>query len=463
MLLLAPAASAAMADPAPDPYASVKALYRRIEAEVDPKLSDGDYLGAVAASGEFVKQERDVGALGFLLDLRSSYLAAAGEDGAARLSMARYRGVAAPMSPAREYDEKAWAAARAQVRWETPEDVLRRAAAAHSVIMISEAHHVPETRAFGARMLELLKGLGFEYLAMEGLRFPVPPDAVRVRRSTATDAVSGYYMMEPQMAGLVREARRLGFKLVAYEDETTGGGDREEIQGRNLYERVLKARPDAKVVVWAGYGHVYKRSPYPNQKLMAQWVWELTGREPFCLYQVEDARDPLGADRAFYKPLVLDDAKRPRRALVLINRKGLFPALDAIADNGLDRRDDGAAVVDGYVVHPPFSPRAAGSLRPAWIAREGLRRVDGMLDGEPGEAVMAQAFPAEEGVGSVPADQFVVDSSGRFELWLRPGRYILRIRDAHGRVRLETPGEVPASGAAALSLRLPVLPAYKPR
>jgi hypothetical protein len=420
-----------------DPFAALKPLYRKIEAEISPRLDDNDSLGALEASKPWVAAETDARALGFLLDIRSSYLAAAGLEFEARVSMARSQAVDARARPGRAYDAALWAKARREVRWQKPEDVIRRAAKTHSVLMFSEAHHVGETRAFGAEILPLLKELGFTVLAMEALTAPVPENATRVARAVSTDAVSGYYLMEPQLAGLVREARRLGFRLVAYEDETTDGGDRELIQAQNLYERVFRAQPDAKVVVWAGYGHIYKRSPFSDRKLMAERLWELTGREPYCLFQVFDALDPLGGDAAFYQPLVLGAAGRPRRPMVLEHRRGLFPALEAVGESGLDRSPSGEPSVDGYIVHPPFAARAPGSLRPAWVSRKGLARVEGTASWTGGSAFMIQAIPAAEGARATPADQMLLDAPGPFELHLRPGDYLVRARDASGKVRFE--------------------------
>lgn len=420
-----------------DPFAALKPLNAKIEAEISPRLDDNDSLGAVEASKPWVESQADARALGFLLDIRSSYLAAAGLEFEARVSMARSQAINARAQPGRAYDAALWERARREVRWQEPEDVIRRAAKTHSVLMFSEAHHVGETRAFGTSVLPLLKELGFTVLAMEALKEPVPANALRVGRAISADSVGGYYLMEPQMAGLVREARRLGFRLVAYEDETTGEGDRELIQAQNLYERVLRDQPDAKVVVWAGYGHIYKRTPYPGSKLMAEQLWKLTGREPFCLYQVFDALDPLVVDAAFYKPLVHDAPERPRRPLVLENRRGLYPALEAVGDSGLARSPAGEPSVDGYIVHPPFAARAPGSLRPAWVSRKGLARVEGKASWSGQGALMIQAVPAAEGSRATPADQMLLDAPGPFELHLRPGDYLLRARDASGKVRFE--------------------------
>lgn len=432
-----------------DPFAAMKPLYKKIELQVEGSLKKEDYAGAVAAMRSFTKEATDTTALSFLLDLQASYLCTVGDYGGAILSMARAQNIGGRASSARDFGPP-WDAVRKEIRWEEPEDVLRKAAEKHSVILMSEAHHVPEHRAFGARMLPLLRRLGFEYLAMEALSHPVPERGKLIRRFPSEDAVAGYYLMEPQMAGLVRTARRLGFKLVAYEDETAGG-DREKIQAENLVARVFKDKPDAKVVVWAGYGHVYKRSPAPDWKWMGQWLWELTGREPFSVYQVSDALDEHLTDEPYYRPLVKDDPKRPKRVLALTNRKGLFPALDAIAGNGLDRGADGAPAVDAYFIHPPFERSAPGSLRPGWLSRTGRVRIEGEIQGGPASTLI-QAFPLEEGTGATPSDQMFPDAGGRFELWLEEGRYLFAARGQEGLIRAKIEAVARPDARVSLSL-----------
>ncbi len=445
LLLPAAARAASTAAVVNDVPMDMKTLYREMNKQVDPRLREGDYLGVVYAARGYVEAQRDVDLIGFLLDVQAPFLAATGDYEGAIVSMTRAANLQGRAQPPRRYDEEAWAAARAQVKWREPAEVLREAAKTRGVIMISEAHHVPETRALGRELLPLLRGLGFEYLAMETLMEPVPARPVRVAFSTAADAAAGYYFLEPQAAGLARDALALGFKLVAYEDETIGG-DREKIQAQNLYDRILKDKPDAKVVVWAGYDHVHKRRSSFG-KAMAMWVWELTGREPFSLYQIADSLDPQFADSPFYKPLVLDDPKRPKRALVLMNKPGLFPALDKIENNGLGRDIEGAPIVDGYIVHPPFSARAPGHLRPAWVIGSGRLALSGSVTGLAKRRLLVQAYLAAEGFRSTPADQMVVEPDGRFELWVPPGDYLVRVRDGHGAILLDEKASVSAKGA----------------
>lgn len=426
-----------------DPFAAVRGLNREMEAGVTPKIDRGDYLGAARTVWKLAESPSGQQALWFLFDLQSSFLAFAGDDAGARLAMARSQHLSPQPIPIL-MSAGASRAARAQVKLEDPEAVLGRAAETHQVIMISEAHHVPEHRAYGASLLPLLKRKGFTILAMETLKHPLPEAPTGVSRVAAPGALYGYYAREPQMAGLIREALRLGFTLVAYEDETTGGGDREEIQARNLQERIFAKNPRAKVVVWAGYGHVYKREPRPGAKLMAQWFWEKTGIEPFSVFEESDALDPYMTESPRYKALVLDAPKPISKPAVVLSRPGLYPALDALGVMGLDA--GGKPIVDAYLFHPPYGGRTPSGLRSAWLKRPGFKALTGACT--PGD-VLVQAFPKSEGVESTPADQIACDPSGRFELWLRDGDYVLRALGADGKILTVTSAR---PGGSALKL-----------
>ncbi len=420
-----------------NPFAAMKEIDLKLEAEIDARLAKGDYLGAVSDSEAFIKDAPDPATLSFLLDIHSSFLAFAGKDGQARLSMASSQRIG-DRTPFLLGDYAATQAARDQVKFEEPEAVLTEAAKTHQLIMFSEAHHIAEHRAFGARMLPLLRKLGFSVLAMEALKFPVPDKTRRVGRAPGEGVVDGYYLREPRMAGLVREAQRLGFTLVAYEDETTDGKlDREEVQARNLVERVFAKNPKAKVVVWAGYGHIYKA--HDEWKEMAQRVWEKTGIEPFSLFQESDSLDPHMTESPLYKSLILDNPHPPDHPVVVRARKGLYPALDALGV--IERTKAGTAFVDGFILHPPFRESAPGSLRPAWLPRPGLFK----LGGRENAGAFIQAFPKNEGTSATPADQMAPDFMGRYELWLPKGEYILRALGKDAAVLSEETVRVPRS------------------
>jgi hypothetical protein len=398
-----------------DPFAQMKPLYKKIEGEIKPRIEKGDYLGGLAAAEKLIAEQKDPTVLGFLLDLHSSYLATIGDDASARRSMSKSRDFYRPQSRARDVDP-VWKERAEKVRWEDPKKVIGKAAKKHSVIMLSEAHHVAEHRAYGSTLLPIFKELGFTHFAMEALSNPQPlTDPQKVAIAPSPTTVGGYYNMEPQMAELVRTALRLGFTLVPYED--TGSDDRELSQAKNLYEAVLKDAPDTKVVVWAGYGHVHK-TPLSGNKMFAGHLWEMTGKEPFSLFQVYDSLDPYGQGGTFYKPLVLDAKDPIERPMVLWSDGELLPGSDPI---------------DGYIVHPPFQQHGEDSLRPSWFAYSGREA----LTGEAAPGALVQAYHVKEGVDSAPADQTVAESDGRYELRLLPGDYVVRTRDAEGKVLSE--------------------------
>lgn len=77
------------------------------------------------------------------------------------------------------------------------------------VVMINEAHDRVQPRAFILSILTQLKRKGFSHLAMETLSYS---DTKNVSLYT------GYYTSEPMFGDVVREALKLGFILVPYED-----------------------------------------------------------------------------------------------------------------------------------------------------------------------------------------------------------------------------------------------------
>ena len=213
-LVFASAARAASTDTATaDPFAAMRGLYKQMDGDVKARIDRGDYLGAVRSVWKLAEEQPGHQELWFLYDLQSSFLGFAGDDSGARLAMARSQHIAPRPLPVRAR-AAATRAARAEALLEDPAAVLSRAADSHQVIMISEAHHVPEHRAYGASLLPMLKKKGFTILAMETLKAPVPAAPLGVSRVEAPGQLYGYYAREPQMAGLIRDALRLGFTPV---------------------------------------------------------------------------------------------------------------------------------------------------------------------------------------------------------------------------------------------------------
>ncbi len=236
---------------------------------------------------------------------------------------------------------------------------LVRASAAAQVVMINEAHHVPQHRAFIIALIEALRRKGFTHYAAETLN---ETDTQLNTRGYPT-AQTGYYTAEPVHGDLVRIALRLGFRVVAYEPPNPKNSDeRERGQARNLIERILKKDPKARVLVHAGYAHIDESGKdRVGAKTMAQRFKEASGIDPFTIEQTEMTEHSA---REFEHPLyraVLERGLAPR------------PAVFRNARGELWMQERGRH--DVTLFHPrsrPISRDADG--RPDWLRLGGSRR-----------------------------------------------------------------------------------------
>ncbi len=282
-------------------------------------------------------------------------------------------------------------------------ETLLELADRHRVIMINEAHHVPLHRAFTIRLLAGLYKKGFRYFAAEAL---TTADAALATHSYPT-LRSGYYLHEPLYADLIRIALRLGYQVVPYEFDAgaTNGADdliasqnaREESQARNLKQRILDKDPHAKILVHAGYAHIYKRAK----------TWELGGqkgevRQMALCFQQLTGIEPLSVDQTQFTEHSEPKYDSPvyRQAI----ERGLLKHKPVI----LRQRD-------GHSFYSPqeavdlavFNPRTRYERgRPSWLSLGGRRQTHAVQsDQRPaaGALYLAQAFYAhEEGPDAAP-------------------------------------------------------------
>lgn len=176
-------------------------------------------------------------------------------------------------------------------------DILAQVANRARVIMINERHHAASDRLLTLRLLPVLYGKGFRYFSAEAIS---ERDSKLNERPYPVEGLTtvGSYTQEPVYAEMIREARRLGFTIVPYEMSAAQGrggpasGEsrdqfRDRIQASNLYRRIFRKDPNARVLVHAGYSHVEEsvRDVPHNWKKMAMFFRELTGIDPFTVDQ----------------------------------------------------------------------------------------------------------------------------------------------------------------------------------
>jgi len=188
-------------------------------------------------------------------------------------------------------------------------DAIVEKSAERQIVMINEAHHVPQHRVLTYRLLKGLWEQGYRYLALEAL-------AENAEKELADEYVSenaGYYIVEPIFANLIMHAQQLGFQLVSYDygSELSGGTEaREKSSAKNLREKIFDNSPDAKVVIHVGYSHINEDG------WLAHYLKKSLELDPFTINQTAIAEksekkfEPeiytwLVENRAFDEPVVL--------------------------------------------------------------------------------------------------------------------------------------------------------------
>jgi hypothetical protein len=176
----------------------------------------------------------------------------------------------------------------------TPEELLAIGFSRSRVVMMNEAHHMMQrcvrTREIGLRILPGAHAAGVRHMAMEAL------DVTR--------------FAHPEMQRLVDGAEELGWRLIPYEvTSRMTANEREGEQARNLAIAFAQLPPNAPLLVWCGWGHLYKRARSDDWRPMASQFWEISGIEPFCIDQTVTV-EPVGLPTGPWHELARSQAWR---------------------------------------------------------------------------------------------------------------------------------------------------------
>ncbi|WP_313912969.1 hypothetical protein [Tahibacter sp.] len=317
-------------------------------------------------------------------------------------------------------------------RIEPAADTIARLAADQRAVFFNEAHNAAITRTLTVAMLPRLKELGFTHFAAETL---YETDTNLAGRGYPNED-SGFYTQEPVYAEMVRTALRLGFTVVAYEAASEAVGDaREKEQARNLYNRVFKDDPKARVVVNAGYAHIVESGKYLGGASMAQHFRKIAHIDPLTVEQTMlIPHTETSQDHPYYRALLAKSP--PKTAVAFVAKDGKPWSLRE-------------GQYDLSVALPPYTH---DNGRQSWLSLGGTRQPY-TIDGEICRSVMPCMIEARyigEGDDAIPADRIVIGLSDssltgserkfrtvnqlRTDLYLRPGRYRVRASGADSQV-----------------------------
>lgn len=309
-------------------------------------------------------------------------------------------------------------------------DWIAARAGDYRVIMVNEAHHVPQTRLLTLELLAKLRQQGYTHFAAE--TFALVDDPLSAGYPTTQ---TGYYTREPVFAELAREAKRLGYVLVPYEPDDEGEQTQQQRETgmAQILADLVKKHPEARLLVHAGYGHVAKSAGTQPGKAdpMAREFIRLTGLPTLSIDQTGMGWEDGHA------------AERLAHAFGIAS-----PSVLLARDNKRAWSEPSRKRYDASVLLPPVDTAA---IRPGWLTLDG-RRKPVAIDLTPclGHLpCLAEARYAGEGEDAIPADQFVMlaDGEAGTPLYLAPGKYRLRLLGNDDAVLAERALDVAAGGA----------------
>uniref|UniRef100_UPI0040470810 hypothetical protein n=1 Tax=Flavobacterium sp. TaxID=239 RepID=UPI0040470810 len=145
-------------------------------------------------------------------------------------------------------------------------DQIIEEAKKHKIVMVNENHFYPNHRLLIIDLLPKLKEIGYNYLALEALG--EKQDSILNLKNSYPTLSTGFYTKEQNFSNLIRNAKKLGFKFVAYEN-VDSNKNREVGQAENLYNKTFKTDANSKVLVLAGIDHILEKPTKNGKEWMA--------------------------------------------------------------------------------------------------------------------------------------------------------------------------------------------------
>ncbi|NUM81986.1 hypothetical protein HUU42_14405 [bacterium] len=284
-------------------------------------------------------------------------------------------------------------------------------------LFINESHHMQQHRILTLNLLKKLKEKGFSYFAAEAI---FQADSLLQKRGYPIRGVSGEYLNEPILANMVREAIRLGFTIVAYDEAVSSASEREKKQAENMYNKIFKNDPKAKVIVHAGYAHIYEKEQ--KRKYMAQHFLEITGINPLTVNQTEmHEQYNRSKEKSYYR--FFSDSYTFDKPMIFVSKKSnkvwVSPDMESYYDLEI------------------FLPRTQyKDGRPQWLKYDRLKSVEISIPNKESLVypILLQVFDASEDVLATPIDQILIENAQKRILVFTPGKNAkIRIIDSNGK------------------------------
>ncbi len=273
------------------------------------------------------------------------------------------------------------------------------------IVIINEAHHIPNHRIFTQSLLAELYQNGYRYLGLEA----ITDEEINTRNFATTE--SGYYTNEPSFGNLIYEARKIGFTIFGYEansENMNSGRERDSAQAKNI-QHFMEANPNGKVLIHCGYQHVYENNHSSWGRAMAGRVKDFTGIDPFTIDQT-----------------IFIERSSSEFSHIFSRIESPFPFVFMKGEKPLNSYRGAPQQVDVILVHPMTK---YVNERPHWIAENKFIYT---LEKEPTkQIVQVLAYRVgEHEKNGVPVDIVEYSSDSPIPLYLPAGEYRIIIKDS---------------------------------
>lgn len=148
--------------------------------------------------------------------------------------------------------------------------------------ILNEAHHQPIHRVFAKKLLQHLYNKGYRNLAVETLSLDKEHKDTLLNNRKYPKVRSGSYSREPQFGDFIREAMKIGYYVLPYDDQDKYESEREIEQAKNI----IKNQKEGKTFVYGGFQHALEGGHTYWGKAMAENLKQLSGKDPLTIDQV---------------------------------------------------------------------------------------------------------------------------------------------------------------------------------
>ncbi|MEP7186693.1 MAG: hypothetical protein ABI767_12740 [Rhodanobacter sp.] len=327
-------------------------------------------------------------------------------------------------------------------------EAIANLASNRQIVLINEAHHDAHTRQLTLELLPRLRAIGFNYFAAEAL---LEKDTGLIKRGYPTSASGTEYLREPSYGEIVRQAIKLGYRIIPYDIDEQSQNEREAGQAENLYKKIFAKDPKARLFVHAGYAHIDKsKGRLGSTRPMAMHLRELTGIEPLSIDQTQ-FREQIPSEPDAYQYLITQFP--PDGPTVLLNRatgKPWSANPDMYDINVILPPTGQGAIESGYaqqstIVHDmvrsqPMLSQHVNTQRPEWLSLRDQRFQVAIstTDCKVSVPCVIDAHYINEPDNAIPADRYTfMEGNSAAKLYLRPGHYRLRAWDVRGKTLSE--------------------------